>query len=42
MKLTQEQKEELETKVSELEESLDKRLTHIDDEEASMKKAKES
>jgi chromosome segregation ATPase len=41
MELTQEQKEELETKVAELEKLLEQRLVHIDQEESSMKKAME-
>ena len=42
MKLTQEQHDELETKVIEVEESLEKRLALIEEEEESMKKAVES
>ena len=42
MKLTQGQKEELEVKVSELNALLEERVSYIDEEEASMKKANES
>lgn len=42
IQLTQEEKEELKTKVSEVEESLEKRLTFLDDEETSIKTARES
>lgn len=42
MDLTQEEQEELKTKVTEIEELLKQRLTFIEEEEASVKKAKES
>ena len=42
MDLTQEEQEELKTKVTEIEELLKQRLTYIEEEEASVKKAKES
>lgn len=42
MDLTQEEQEELKTKVTEIEELLKQRLTYIEEEEAAVKKAKES
>ena len=42
IELTQEEKRNLKQKYAEVEESLEKRLAHIEDEEDSMKKAKES